>query len=134
VLETGLFQLLTVTDAITHLCANRVFFVKMPGKETVLPSVVFQVITARSVSSAQGFSHFRFVHVQFDSYATNYTDAVTLSNALRARLASFSGPLPDGTIIHGSIVLNEMDQPYEAGTGGYIFRRILEIEFQQIDD
>jgi len=133
-LEAGVFQLLSTNAALQALIADRVFFVKMPAKETLLPAVVFQIITTRTVYSATGPSGFRFVHVQFDSYAEAYSDAVAISRLLRTALAAFVGPLPDGTLIHGSIVMNEMDMPYEPGTSGYVFRRLLEIEFQQIDN
>jgi hypothetical protein len=129
-LETGIFQLLVATPGINALISDRVFFVKMPVKETTLPAVVFNTIHSRSVWSARGPSGLRFSNLQFDSYATTSTGAREVSNELRATLENLITTLPDGTRVQGSIVTNDMDFPYEPGTSGYVFRRVLEIEFQ----
>jgi len=130
-LETGLFQFLATQPNINSLIADRVFFVKMPVKETPLPAVVFTVISTRRVWSANGPSGLRFSYLQFDTYAETFTESRDVTAALRLALENMINvTLPDGTRVQGSVVTNEMDFHYEPGTSGYIFRRCLEIEFQ----
>src|SRR5206468_8976918 len=111
---------------------NRIFRSLMP-KETDLPAVVFYVAATTSVYSMQGASGLRAKRVAFDSYARKYSDAVAVSDAIRGLLQSFKGSLPDGTLVNGCIVQNDMDFPYEAGTSGYVHRRLLEVEIWHND-
>jgi hypothetical protein len=77
---------------------------------------------------AQGASGLRKKRFQIDSYAFKYMDSVKTSDSVRTLLESFSGIFPDGSSINGCIVVRDMDFPYEPGSGGYVHRRLLEID------
>lgn len=127
-LEAGVYQLLRDDPGVKALIAGRIYGGRLP-KDPTNPSVVYNVVVTGDVYSVAGATGFRNKRIQFDSYASEYTDSVKTSDAIRSVLKSFKGVLPDGTFVNGCIVVRDMDFPYEPGTTGYVFRRLLEVDF-----
>jgi hypothetical protein len=132
-LETGLVALLNAAPAVTALISTRVFGGSLPIG-CAYPAVVYQVSTTRNVNSVQGTNKLRFKGVQFDSYGSTYESALQVSNTILATVtAAQSTTLPDGTAVQGCIVEQDRDMPYEQGNDGFIFRRMLEITIQHVE-
>lgn len=132
-LETGLFQLLTTDATVSALIGDRLDFAKL-RKNPTLPAVVMQVITTRDIASISGASNLRFKRVQFDTYSTDYQEAVATSNALRNLLKNkICFTLPDGTFVNGCVIVQDRDMGYEDGANGYVYRRILEVMIQHTE-
>lgn len=98
-----------------------------------IPAIVVQGGGTKYFYGADGINRFQMETLQFDSYAPNYTAALQISNTVRDLLKEFSGPLAS-TIVTGSMVRRDMDMPYEAGPGGYVYRHLLSIEFQYTEN
>jgi hypothetical protein len=132
-LETGLFQLITTDPTVSALIGTRLDFAKLLKNRT-LPAAVMQLITTKEVYSASGANNLRYKRVQFDSYSTDYLQAVSTSDAIRNLLKSKAGfALPDGTFVNGCIVSQDRDMPYEDGATGYVYRRMLEVIIQHTE-
>ena len=65
---------------------------------------------------------------QFDSYGKDQPTARQLSQAVRDALKNYSGVLVDGTSIQFYRVSLDIDDPYEIGGQGYIYRSVLRLE------
>ena len=65
---------------------------------------------------------------QFDSYGKDQPTARKLSQAVRDALKNYSGVLVDGTSIQFYRVSLDIDDPYEIGGQGYIYRSVLRLE------
>jgi hypothetical protein len=126
--EAGFYLKLRNDPGVSSYVSGRIFGQRMP-KDTTLPAIVWQVVVTEDMGyHAQGASGLRKKRFQIDSYAFKYMDSVKTSDAVRALLESFSGAFPDGSSINGCIVVRDMDFPYEPGSGGYVHRRLLEID------
>lgn len=132
-LEAGLFQLLTTDATVSALIGDRVDFAKL-RKSPQLPAVVMQLITTKEVYSSTGANNLRFKRVQFDSYSTDYLQALSASDAIRNLLKrKFNFFLPEGTFVNGCEIVQDRDMPYEDGANGYIYRRMLEVMIQHTE-
>lgn len=126
--EVGIYQRLRDDAGVTAWVSGRIFGQRMP-KDATLPAIVWQVVVTEELGyHSQGASGLRKKRFQFDSYAYKYMDSVKTSDAIRSILQSYSGILPDGSSVNGCIIARDMDFPYEPGTGGYVHRRLLEVD------
>ena len=95
-----------------------------------LPS--YLVIHAAGVPPAEhsmaGPSSLSDGEFQFDSYGKDQPTARKLSQAVRDALKNYSGVLVDGTSIQFYRVSLDIDDPYEIGGQGYIYRSVLRLE------
>jgi hypothetical protein len=135
-LEIGLYQKLRddvgigspPSGGVVSWVSGRVFWGRTPDNVT-LPAIVMTVVTTSDLGyTYQGASGLRKKMIQFDSYATKYTDAVKVSDAIRSLLQSYSGILPDGTSVNGCVVVGDRDMGLEPGTTGFVYRRMLEVD------
>jgi hypothetical protein len=127
-LESGLYQLLIADPGVSSWVGGRVFGGKMPRGAT-MPAIVWSVAVGKDMGySTQGASGLIKKSVQFDSYANKYSDVVKTSDSIRALLQNYSGVLPDNTSVNGVIITRDMDVSWEPGAGGYVFRRLLEMD------
>lgn len=65
---------------------------------------------------------------QFDSYGNDQPTARKLSQAVRDALKNYSGALNDSTTIKFYEVSMDIDDPYELGGTGYVFRSVLRLK------
>lgn len=136
-IEVGLQQYLQAAPTVRSLVAKRVYAVLMK-KGVQLPAVVYSTVASVPIASLDGDNPTESKRFQFDSYAEDYVTSVILSNAIRSLLvpkSDFSGTaqsttynLPDGTVVQGALVHEDHDFPFEVGEGGYIFRRLLDVQ------
>lgn len=134
-IEAGIFQLLKATGPVTDIVGTNIF--PLWKKDMPNPSVVFQGVTGMAVTSLDGENQLRVRRFQFDCYtpAASYFIARELSDAVRAALVPISGAhgypytLPDGTVVQSATVHLDLDMPVEQGSGGYVARALLDIEF-----
>lgn len=132
-LEIGLFSLLNNTPAVIALIGTRVFGGSLPIG-CLYPGVVMQVAATDTVSTAQGSSKLRFKRMQFDAYSNTYEVSVQVSDAIRTAITGAQNTtLTGGTVLQGCIVEQDRDMPYEQGDGGFIFRRMLEVTVQHLE-
>ena len=132
-LETGLYKKLRDDAGVSTWVSGRIFYSRMP-KDATLPAIVFNVVSTTDMGyTFQGASGLRTKRIQFDSYAKAYLDTISISDSIRTILESYSGTLEDGTVVQGCIVISEMDFPYEPGSGGYIQRRMMEVDVIYVD-
>jgi hypothetical protein len=108
--------------------ADNVYLGMIPKGEPDNPAVVIQAVNSIYYKGADRTNGFQIRRLQIDSYAARYSDALTLSNAVRDALKDFSGATGK-TQIQGTILRQDMDMPDEPGSTGYVFRRMLIIEF-----
>ncbi len=119
-LEAGLVYKLTNTTGITNLVSTRVYLERIPQGAT-LPCLTYQRIStprllAHDTSGSAGTAHPRF---QFDAWATTYSSAKAITDALRAALNGFKGTITSGAdsvVVQSSLVDAETSEPdLEAG-------------------
>jgi hypothetical protein len=93
-IEAGLVYKLTTTAGLTALISTRTYLERIPQGAT-LPCLTYQRIStprllAHDTSGSAGTAHPRF---QFDAWATTYSSAKAITDALRAALNGFSGTI-----------------------------------------
>jgi len=133
-LEQDLYAFLSQnTDVLTTLGGVNSLYKMMIPKGKSYPAVVMQTIYTWNTYAAEGLLNGFKKRIQFDSYATTASQTVTISDTFKNLLANLSGSLGN-TSIMASFVTREMDMGFEQGpTDGYIFRRLLWLEFIYFD-
>lgn len=106
-IEAGLFSLLSNTPAIAALVGTRIYPVVLPTAPT-LPALSYQIVGAMSKPTLNnsGFQRFR---MQFDCWGQDYSDAVTLREALVKALNGYQGLLSDGTMLQNAQFIQPID-------------------------
>jgi hypothetical protein len=140
--EEGLYQFLTNDLTVRGLVGNRVYSGMLP-KGYVLPAIVHSMIAASPFESLLGDNPTEIRRFQFDCFAKDHRTTRILSHALRSLLvpksdgsgstqdASFA--LPDGTFVQSSRLHIDQDLAFEEGSGGYIYRALLDIEISYMN-
>lgn len=138
-IESGLYQQLKAASNVTALVGENIF--PLWRKDMPIPAILFQGVTGTAINSMGGESRLRIRRFQFDCYApaAAYLTSRQISDAVRAALvpqssnaAAYPYNLPDGTEIQSATVHIDMDMPVETGSGGYLSRALLDIEFVHI--
>jgi hypothetical protein len=129
-LETDLYSLLSKDPTILSVLNGNdyVWLGAIPKGQPDSPAIVVQTVLTTRYYGADGVNTLMLKRVQFDSYASRYSDAVTISKTVRDLLKNFTGLLPT-TTVQGALVGNEMDLPEEPGDTGNVFRRVLQVDF-----
>jgi len=135
-LEQDLYSFLSQNvDLLTALGGRNTLWKSMipKGKETELPAIVMQTVYTENPYTADGALNARKKRIQFDSYASDDpTTAADLSDTLKKLLRNLIGCLGN-TVVQASLITTEMDMPDEPGAGGYVFRRLLRVDFLYYD-
>jgi hypothetical protein len=129
----GLYALLAATPSITSLLNSAnppSIYLSLAQKGTPAPFLVIHLVDGPPAGATlDGVSSMIEGVFQFDSYANDQLTARKLSQAVRDELKNFQGnPLSDGTVIQFVDVLTDMDDPYEIGGQGYVFRSVLRLQ------
>lgn len=134
--KNGLYALLSTTSSVSSLIAaapnspagTGIYFSLAP-KLAQRPYIVIHLVNgppaAKTLSGSSSLIKGRF---QFDSYADDPTIARQVSQAIRTLLQDYSGPLPDQTMITFTAVHADMDDAFEQGGAGYLYRSMLDLE------
>ncbi len=135
-LEQDIYSLLSQNaDVLTALGGRNTIWKSMipKGKETELPAIVMQTVYVDNPYTADGAFSTRKKRIQFDSYTSDdATTATEVSDTLKNVLQNLIGSL-GSTVVQASFVTTEMDMPDEPGAGGYIFRRLIRVDFHYYD-
>lgn len=133
----GLYGLLSQISAVTSLLgkppANSqdgppIFFAAAP-KQPLTPFLVLHKInTPPAGETLDGVSDLIDGELQVDSYANDQITAQRLARAVRDALKNYGGALPDGTTIQFTSVTAELDDSYEVGGQGYLFRSLVRLK------
>lgn len=134
-IETGFYQALIADPSITAFVGSNVF--RVFRKAMPVPSVVFTLVSRSPIHSFDGRNGLEIGRYQFDAYASDADTAIGIADAIKTLLVPLSTltnnypyPLPDGSGIASAMIHNEEDMSEEVGSGGgYLFRRLLDIEF-----
>lgn len=119
VLEEGLVAYLKTVPGLTTLIGARIYAFRIPQEET-LPCLTYQRISTPRYHShdtsgtGNNLSHPR---VQFDAWATTYSEAKTITDELRAALNGRRGST-GGVTLQGALVAEE-SPTYEPDTKLY---------------
>lgn len=127
-IEQGLYNLLAGNTGLTALVGTRIYPVVVP-EPTVYPCLSYQVVTASSSYTFDRKSH-DAKRIQFDAWATSYSDCKTILHALKLALDTYSGTLSDGTRVLAAFSLQEIDQ-FESD--GRIFRSLAEYTLEYVE-
>jgi hypothetical protein len=133
-IEAGIVTLLLDDAGIAALIGTRMYAVLVP-ETTVYPCLSYQVVSSVSQYTVDR-KEFGQKRIQFDCWASLYSDAENLKQALRNRLTAYSGTLTDGTRVLGTFREVEIDF-FEANSGvsgnAGIYRRLCEYNFQFVE-
>lgn len=131
----GLYNLLITTPAVTAFVSDHAspptfqVYHNALRKGYNLPAIVIVAVTSRPIVTNDGTADLNYQRFQFDCYAANYLDSHRLKDAVKHTLQDFKGTLIDGTVINSAITKMELDNPFEEGKGGFIFRCVIDIQF-----
>jgi hypothetical protein len=133
-LEVDLYSLLSQNaDVLSALGGNNhVWLGAIPKGQPDSPALVIQTVLTDNEYGADGVTRVMKKRVQFDSYASTYTAATTLSNTIRDLLKNITGNLGN-TFVQAALLRRDMDMPEEPGSAGYVFRRLLEVDFWHLE-
>jgi hypothetical protein len=130
----GLYEFLARTSAVASLLgsdasqAPAIYFT-LAAKTPPRPFLVIHLVSAVPAATVLDFSTPSLMdgRIQFDSYADDPLTARQISQAVRLALQDYNGGLPDGTVWSAKGVNVDLDDPYEEGGIGYIFRAVLDL-------
>jgi hypothetical protein len=141
----GLFLFLTGDPTVSGLVGNRVYGGMLP-LGYVLPALVYSIVSTEPFESLAGDNPSEIRRFQFDCFAKDYRTTRLLSRAARSLLVPKSDGsgttqtvtyvLPDGTIVQAARLHIDNDLAPEegaGGSGGVIFRALLDIEFSYMN-
>lgn len=134
----GLAKQIAATPAITSLlapagsprpsAADNGIFISLALKQAQRPYLVLHTVSAPpAAGTLDGITALVDGEIQLDSYGDDPVSARQLSTALKKTFANFSGALPDGTTVQFTDVTMDVDEPYEQGGGGYLYRSLLRL-------
>ena len=135
----GLFNLLISDSGVAAFVSNHasppVFQVYHGAlrKGYSLPAIMITAVISSPIVTNEGTADLNYQRFQFDCLATSYLEAHRLKDAVKALLQDYRGTLIEGTQIFSSITKMELDNPFEEGKGGYIYRCIIDIQFGFIE-
>ncbi len=108
--------------------ADNGIFISLALKQAQRPYLVLHMVDAPpAAGTLDGITALVDGEIQLDSYGDDPVSARQLSKAVKAAFANFSGALPDGTVIQFVDVTMDVDEPYEQGGGGYLYRSLLRL-------
>lgn len=123
----GVQALLSKLPPIGGVAQFPVYFSRADKQPPTNYLVIHTVDAPPAAHSQDGPSALSDGEFQFDSCAPDQPTAQQLSNAVKAALANLSTALNEGTTIQFYQVVMDVDEPYELGGGGYVFRRLLRL-------
>jgi hypothetical protein len=130
-LENDLYTLLSTNlDMISALDgnANNIWKGFVPKGQPTDPALVFQVVYTQDFIAAEGVLNGHRKRVQFDSYSATYTKTNQVSDTVKRLVQNLTGSLGT-TVVQGSYPVKEMDLGLEQSSGGYVYRRLLQVDF-----
>jgi hypothetical protein len=136
-LASGLYVLLAGVSAVTSLLgkppANSqdgppIFFGSALKEDLVPFLVIHKPLSLPAGQTLDGVSDLIDGEIQFDSYANDQITAQKLSRVVRDALKNYGGALSDGTTIQFTEVTAELDDGYEEGGQGYLFRSLVRLK------
>lgn len=127
-IEQGIYNLLAGNAGLTAIVGDRIYPVVVP-EPTVYPCLSYTGITSSSAYTFDRRSH-DTKRIQFDAWATSYSDAKSILHALKLALDTLSGTLSDGTRLLAAFSDQEIDH-FESD--GRIYRSLAEYTFEYIE-
>jgi len=125
---SGLYNLLLADPGVSAIIAAKGVYFTLAAEQAARPFVVIHIVSAPPAeTSLDGVSELISGRFQFDCYADDQLSARKLSRAVRDLLKNYSGGLSDGTAIQFTAVNLDMDDPYEVGGQGFVFRSLLDL-------
>lgn len=135
-IESGIYQLLAADSTVSGMVGKEIHGVMLP-KNYKLPAIVYSTVTYRNIESLRGPNLLEMRRFQFDHYGLTFEQSRLLSRAVRnvfcpldndGNPTSLRTVLQDGSAIDATQIIMDMDKPFEAGEGGYIFCAVLDVE------
>jgi hypothetical protein len=133
----GLYGLLAGISAVTSLLGKLppnsqdgppIFFGAATKLELVPYLVMHKIPSLPAGQTLDGVGELIDGEIQFDSYANDQITAQKLARAVRDALKNYGGSLPDGTTIQFTEVTAELDDNFEVGGEGYLFRSLVRLK------
>ena len=140
-LENALYNILRNDTGVSAYVtdAKGIAFTLIPsGTLKTSAVVVIHNVTGVPTTTLDATTDLNERRVQFDCYASNYTDSRGLAAAVKNALVDLAiGSYSNGdspltyTFIQTSIINNDFDMPYEQGGAGigFVYRAVLDITF-----
>jgi hypothetical protein len=104
-------------------------FISLAGKQALRPYLVLHLVSAPPADGTlDGITGLIDGEIQIDAYGDDPVSARQLSKAVKAAFANYSGQLSDNTILQFTDVTMDVDEVYEQGGGGYLYRSLLRLQ------
>jgi hypothetical protein len=97
-IESGLISLLNADATMSGLIAGRIYPLVLPETPTY-PALTYRTISSVPTLDLNGNVIESKTRIEFTAWSTVYSDCKTIQKAIRNVLDSYSGTLPDGTIV-----------------------------------
>ena len=124
-LETGIVTKTLADNTVKGLVVDRMFPVVL-DQQTAFPALVYQIVDTSRDVTMDGPSNLTRQRVQFSVYATRYSVAKQIVDAIRKMYEGYKGILPDGTSVQRAVLV-DMRPTFEAEPN--LHRRDVDIEF-----
>ena len=122
--EKALTQVLLESDLLAELVGDRVFPQVLP-QFCDYPAIAYTVVDAVPINTLDGNAGLESVRVQFDVWASSYSDKAAVSREIRRALLAYeTGGTVAGFNIGAVLLETQRDEPYEHETKS--FRTILD--------
>lgn len=110
--EVGLRALLLADSGISAIVGSRIYPVILEEGAT-FPALVYQRISGPRVQSLDGASGLAVLRIAISCYTTLFATARDLAAKIRVLLNGYRGTLSEGTVVGGTLLLDERDVFFE---------------------
>lgn len=137
--QEGLFSFITSNPAFQAIVgasrsdATKGLFLILARSQATLPYVVFQRLAGSPARSYQGANKFQRTRWRFKCCALDPEGAVKLAEFLKLLFATYTGTLPDGTVVQNVALESEADDT-ESLPHGTIFSVHIDFSFMYVDN
>ena len=138
--QEGLFSYITAQASVTALLGtpstrgdkSTGCFAMLATSEALLPYLVFQRVSGSYAQHYQGADPFMDSRWRITCYGSTQKNAALLADTIKSAFKTFTGALPDGTLLQNAWLLLEADDT-EAPLKGTVYAVHLDYQFQFID-
>ena len=105
-IQAGIYSLLAATPALTAIVGQNIFPVTLPDER--MPALSYSTVAHTSDPGLETDGMQR-IRIQFDAWAEQYGQALSIRNAVEQAVLGYVGALSDGTYVHNCLRISSTD-------------------------
>jgi hypothetical protein len=127
----ALYDYLFTEDTITNLVSTRIYPCVLPENPTY-PALAYTLISDVGDHTLDGTAETATSRVQIDVFSSDHNEVNIIATTLRLALDGASGTMGDYFVIAKLDSQQENTNPYEDGSGQWIYQRSMDFMFRYV--